>query len=126
MAKKITVALRSPIEGHAGPVNAIVLREPNVFECLELGDPYVVGSSPSGGQLVVENPEIITAYVRRCLVEPNDPALLYQGGVEMARAIKEAIISFFLPGTEADAASETLPTSSRSEASETASSMSVG
>ncbi len=111
MGKKVSIPLKEPIVGHDGPIHTLVLREPRVFEVLQNGDPYVVGSSPSGGQLVVENPEIIATYVKLCLEEPKDHLLLMsQGGVEMARALKEAIIGFFLPGTEADAGSETLPT----------------
>ena len=115
--KKTSIPLKTPLKSPNGDVFEIIIREPNVFECLELGDPFVVGASPTGSQLVIENPEVITAYVRRCLIEPQNPDLLYQGGVEMARAIKEAVISFFLPGTEADAASEISPMNSRSGAS---------
>jgi hypothetical protein len=123
--KRITIPLQTPLKGHHGPISEVIIREPNVYECLELGDPYVVGSSPSGAQLVVENPEVITAYARRLVVEPKDTQLLSQGGVELARAIKEAVISFFLLGTDTDAVSETLPTSSRSEASAPASAISA-
>ncbi|MDB5652471.1 MAG: hypothetical protein JWQ94_84 [Tardiphaga sp.] len=115
--KRVSIPLREPLRGPHGNVDTVIIREPNVFECLEIGDPFVVGTSPSGAQLVVENYEAISAYTRRCLVEPADPALLHQGGVDLARAIKEAIIGFFLPGTGADAASDTSPTSLRSEAS---------
>src|SRR6185437_10017998 len=108
---RVTIQLTTPIEGHNGPIHSIVMREPTVFECLEIGDPFIVGASPSGNQLVVENYEAIAAYAKRCLVEPNDPGILTnQGGVEMARAIKETIISFFLPAAEGAAASETSPT----------------
>ena len=118
MGKRVIINLAVPLEGPAGKIHSVVIREPNVFECLEIGDPFVVGSSPSGARLVVENPEAIAAYLRRCLVEPADPAVLHQGGVELAREIKETIINFFLPATGEAAASETSRTTSPSAATE--------
>jgi hypothetical protein len=115
MKRTITIQLKTPLKAPQGDVNEIVLREPNVIQCIRLGDPFVVGTSRDGSQLVVENPEVIESYLNNCLVEPRDPAILLQGGVEVARQIKDAIFSFFLQGNEGGAASETLPTSSRSE-----------
>src|ERR1700694_1068637 len=126
MTKRVTIPLTTPLEGPDGKIREIIIREPNVMEGLEIGDPYVVGSSPSGSQLVVENYEAITAYVRRCLVEPKDQALLQQGGVEVARALKEAVIGFFLPATAEAAASEISQTSSPSAVASGAASQTSG
>lgn len=122
MGKRVTFQLTTPIEGHDGKITSITLREPHVFEVLEIGDPFVVGTSPSGAQLVVENSEALTAYARRLIVEPaNIDVLQNQGGVEMARGIKEAILGFFLPATDTDAASVGSQTTSPSAGSAPAS-----
>jgi hypothetical protein len=48
-----------------------------------------------------------------------DPLLLRQGGLKLARAIKEAVLSFFLPDAAEGEDSETSPTNSPSGASGT-------
>ena len=45
--------------------------------------------------------------MRICVVEPSDPLILEQGGLDLARKIKDAILGFFLPEFAAAAA---LPT----------------
>lgn len=108
MTNKVTIRLRTPLRGPNGArIREVIIREPNVTECLSIGDPYVVGSSPTGSQIVVENYEAISEYVRRCVIEPADPALLEQGGVFLARKLKEAVINFFLNAEDGDAVSAT-------------------
>lgn len=112
MAKNITIKLDKPLAGHAGPVTQVVIREPTFNEYLDIGDPYVVAQAPvSGIPFILEDKAAIATYARTLIVEPTDPLLLEQGGMVLARKIKEAIKSFFLVGGEADAVSSTLPTS---------------
>lgn len=115
MARQLTVSLSVPLRSHGGAViHSVVIREPNVFEVLEIGDPFTIGFSKDGGQIVAENPEAITAYIRRCIVEPKDMGLLEQGGVELARGLKQSLLSFFLPDATEGGASQTLPMTSPS------------
>lgn len=115
MARQLTVNLNTPLQAHGGvTIQNVVLREPSVFEVLEIGDPFTIGFSRDGGQIVAENPEAITTYIRRCVIEPKDTALLEQGGVELARGLKQALLSFFLPGNTEGEGSETSPTTSPS------------
>ena len=96
--KKVTIKLKEPLRGpNNTEYTEVIIREPTVTEALRIGDPYVVGSAPSGAQLVVENFEAISEYTRICVVEPRDTALLDQGGVFLARELKRAVIDFFPP-----------------------------
>jgi hypothetical protein len=115
LLRKITIPVDPPIVGHSGMIREIVLQEPSVLAVLKLGDPYSIGMSPSGVQLIAENPEAIEAYVEQCIIEPRGGTLfLAQGGVGLARAIKTAVLSFFLDGGAADEASPTSSTISPS------------
>lgn len=98
MRKNIVIPLKEPLKGPNGTkFEQVVLREPTFDEYLEHDDPYTVMSSREGVPYVIENLEAIRNYIRICLVEPKDPALLSQGGVRLGQEVKRAMFSFFQP-----------------------------
>lgn len=100
MSETKTIALRKPLQSPEGPVSRIVLREPTFNEYLIHGDPYTVAASAGGNPFMVENPDVIAAYIKVCLVEPKDPAILHQGKAWLAKEVKEAVLAFFRPDAE--------------------------
>lgn len=118
MAETVTIPLKTPIKGPNGALfKEIVLREPTFDEVLDHDDPYTVAVSPGGIPFVVENHEVIRSFVGICLVSPTDPALLRQGGMHVARKVKQAVLGFFRPDAAGSAGSKNLRTKSRSPAS---------
>ena len=98
MAEKVTISLRTPIRGPNDLiVKEIVVREPTFDEYSEIGDPFVVATTPGGSPFLVENVETIRRYIQLCVVEPQDPALLSQLGARYAKQVKEKILGFFPP-----------------------------
>lgn len=110
----VSIPLEKPLVTQAGPLKAIILREPTFDEYLTIGDPYLVAESPGGTRFLHENIENIKAYIALCLVEPKDPALLVQSGAFVAKQLKEALMVFFQPAASTAAAPATSPTNSRS------------
>jgi hypothetical protein len=96
MPKKVTIKLDKPITGHGGPITEIVVREPTYAEYVQHGDALIFVPLPTGGFFPSENLEVISAYMKICVVGP-DEIILSQGGMDLARRIKDAVISFFLP-----------------------------
>lgn len=99
MAKEIKVPLLDPIGGHGELIREVVLREPKGSDYQSLSDPFIIARNADGSLFPVENPEIIRAYLERCIVSP-DPLLLAGLGLADAIAVKNALLSFF---TEAQA-----------------------
>lgn len=111
MPDVIKIPLKTPIKGPNGALyKAIVLREPTFDEVLAHDDPYTVAVSPGGIPFVVENHEVIRSFVDICLVEPKDPALLQQGGMHVARKVRQAVLGFFRPDDAESEGSGTSPT----------------
>jgi hypothetical protein len=113
------IKLDKPIVGH-GVVTKVVLREPTYAEYMEIGDPFLVGVSP-GSQIpfIIEDQAVITKYCEVLLVEP-DALIIQDGGMELAKKVRQAVKSFFRDGDEAGEASGTSPTSSPSAPGKTA------
>ena len=117
MAKHVTIPLAEPLLGHHGAIHKVVVREPTFEDYIDLGgDPYTVARSAEGAAFVVEDAEKVRAYVNRCIVEPTDKLILEKASFRVARAVKEAVLSFFLPEPAAGGASATSPTTSSSPA----------
>jgi hypothetical protein len=118
--RTVTVKLDKPIVGHGGVITKAVLREPTYAEYMEIGDPFLVGVSPGSRiPFIIEDPAVISKYCEVLLVEP-DALLIQDGGMELAKAIRREVRSFFRDGDEAGEASKTSPTSSPSAPGKTA------
>jgi hypothetical protein len=116
VSNTIDVPLKKPFPGHDGQVTKIVLREPTGSEFFMLGEPQSWVRA-GGGMALVDDEKVIRAYVERCIVQP-DPVLAFsQMGVLDAKAVKEAMLSFFIDA-ESSAPSPATK-SSQSETSQT-------
>lgn len=118
MQKTKTIQVTEPFEGHNGPITRVVLREPTFNEYILLGDPWTVALSEKHTPFSVENGDVISAYLDRCILEP-DRIVVSKGGLALARKVKETFLSFFRPGDEVDVASTTSPMNSSSSAAPT-------
>lgn len=126
MPKTVTIPLGEgeTLVDHQGTVTAIVIREPCFDDYIELGEPYSIGESdgarPQDGdgdgkvRFAVERPDVIKAYIQRCLVRPADPNLLSQSSARVGRKVRQAVLGFFRDGDEESEASTTSPGSSPS------------
>ncbi len=102
MARTVTVQTKIPLVGHGGDVTKVVVREPTFEEYVRLGDPYILVPLEGGGFYPSEDRAVLESYMACCVVAP-DLLVCRQGGFELARDIKGAILSFFLPASEAGA-----------------------
>ena len=107
MGEREVIRLKKPLLSPEGPVNQVVLREPTFDEYLVHGDPYTIAASRGGSPFMVENADVIAQYIKLCLVEPKDPAILSQGKARLAREVKERLLSFFQPDVPDGEASAT-------------------
>lgn len=115
MAKTVTIVADPPLQAHGdAQIHQIVLREPTMKEYFLHGDPWTVALSEKGIPFSIENGEVISTYATLCLVEPKDPQLIDQGGIALAKKIKDALLGFFRPGASGNAGSGTTPTTSPS------------
>lgn len=92
-----TVPLSRQYEAHNEIFSEVVVREPRFADLLALGEPYEMQRSPAGGQIVIENTEVVADYVRRCVVKPGFDKLAALGIVD-SRRVREAVLDFFTPG----------------------------
>lgn len=101
MAEKV-VKLSGRYEAHGKTFDTVTVREPRYNDLMELGEVYE--AQFAGGQrVVIENTATIAAYAKRCIVHPGHECL-GELGVSDARAVREAVIGFFLtPETDAKA-----------------------
>lgn len=115
MSRTVTVPLIEPVPGHGAPISQIVLREPTYAEYVDCGgEPYNYGQSEGGIIYSTEKPEVVWAYVERCLVEPKSPLLLAKAHWRDAREVRKAILGFFQAPAAASETSQTSPTTSPS------------
>ena len=117
MAKEVRIPVPEGLLTHRGVCTEIVLREPSYDDYIELGEIITLGRAPDGAVFSVDNSEVLRSYISKCLVEPQDPLVLNQGGVKLARAIKGAVLGFFHDEVSATDTSKTSPTTSSSSAS---------
>lgn len=94
----VIIKVDPPIVGHKGTISQVRVREPSFDEYVEHGDPYIWVPLKSGGAFPSENADVIKAYSG--ILVDVDPLLLRQGDFKLARAIKEAVLGFFLPDAE--------------------------
>jgi hypothetical protein len=96
-----TIKLAKPLTGHSGLIHEIVMREPTFAEYLEIGEPRTLFFTEAGTPMVVENNDNIRRYIELCVQKPADALVLEQGGLQLARQLKKAVLDFFQdPPTE--------------------------
>jgi hypothetical protein len=101
-----------PLQGHGKLITRVAIRPPTFDEYLEYGEPFMVAPSPNANvPYILYDNAIIAAYTRAMVIEPEDALIITQGGFQLARAIRMAILSFFGFGAVADAATTTSGTS---------------
>lgn len=113
MGKTVTIPLDKALTGHGGVrITHVIVREPTFNEYLDTGEPYFLAQAPQSGiPFVLEDKQALATYTRILVQEPTDPLLLEQGGMALAKKIKDAVLSFFQPPDgEAGAGSKTSPT----------------
>lgn len=104
MADTHIIPLSRPIKVHGGAlIKEVELREPNYDEIVELGDPYFIAVTRDQVPFQVENAEAIKKYLARCIVKPEDPALLAQLRPADVIAVKDKLLAFFQPDAPANA-----------------------
>jgi hypothetical protein len=118
MGRTIKIPVSPPLTTHQGLVNYITVREPTYDEYQDHGDPYIWVPIKGGSAYPSENEQVIKAYAA-ILVVDVDALILRHGGFRLARSIKEAILSFFLPDAAESEDSQTSQTNSPSAATGT-------
>ncbi len=102
------VKLSRSYAGHGPAVAEAVVREPTGGLYFDLGEPFEVQRTTGGEPLVIENREVIRAYVEACVGFPgvDDPVvILHQLSVVDARAVREAVLDFFAVAKGSNASS---------------------
>ncbi len=99
--RKVTVKLATPVVVHEKVISEIELREPSGGEYVRLGDPRVLVRSQTGSGYFVEQNDVISQYVEKCIVAPGEVAVALREllSLEDMMAIKMAILDFFLVAT---------------------------
>jgi Phage tail assembly chaperone proteins, E, or 41 or 14 len=92
--KSITITLAEPITGHGGPIRTITLRPPTGGDYMSLGEPYTTVRSDDGRGHAVAVESVIAEYMRRCA--DIDPLLLDTVTLKDARALRDAVVGFFI------------------------------
>ncbi len=118
MTKSNRISLPEPLIGHGDPIRELVFRDPSYDDYVTCGgEPYTIGQSEDGTLFQVEKPEVIWAYAKACLVQPNDPLLLEQlgpGTWSVAREVRKLVLGFFQAPAAGSGTSPTSPTTSSS------------
>jgi hypothetical protein len=97
MEKSVTIKLVEPIIAHQGAVREITVKAPGLPLYQQYGNPYEFLPTDDGKSVYVENDRAIEAYMKACVVPPDDdPLLLDQVGLQDAIALREAILGFFV------------------------------
>ena len=105
----VRIPVPGGIVGHGKTYDAVVIVEPTLQQYLEIGEPVVWIFYPDGSRTPTTNPTAIERYITLCVKEPPDPLLLNQGGIKLARKMREAILGFF--HDEVDGGTAPSPTS---------------
>jgi len=98
-----TVKLTTPVEIFGKKVTEIQIKEPTGAQYLTFGDPVFLVNS-SGGLFQTEDREAVKKYLHACVEHESGEHLLHLLSLADARAVKEALLSFF-----ANTAQETSP-----------------
>ena len=114
---EVRIPIPGGIAAHGKVHNEVVIVEPTLLQYLEIGEPVVWIFYPDGSRTPTTNPTAIERYINICVKEPADTLLLNQGGIKLARKIREAILGFFRDEVDEETApSPTSPTTSSGSA----------
>lgn len=91
------VKLSRKYEAHGNVFDEVTVREPRFVDLMALGEPYEVQKTANNVPVVIENTAIIADYVNRCVVNPGIECLA-ELGIKDARAVRGAVLSFFISG----------------------------
>ncbi len=117
MAKNVTVTLGTPIPGHKGPIDKVVIREPRAGDYFELGEPVIYTQSREGRLIGAEHTETVKAYLDRLIVEPKDQLVLGQMDLADSMKVKAAMMDFFINARLKSFGIDAISSSSTSESS---------
>jgi hypothetical protein len=104
------VKLSRRYEAHGTVFDEVTVREPRFEDLMTLGEPYEVQKTSNNVPIVIENTAIVADYVERCVVKPGIECMVVLG-IKDARAVRGAVLGFFLSGApQEDPSSTTSPT----------------
>ena len=91
-----------------GAVTEAIVREPTGALYFDHGEPYERQISAAGEPVIIENTAAVRAYVEACVSFPGegDPTvILRQLSIPDARAVKAAVLDFFMDARGSSASS---------------------
>jgi hypothetical protein len=97
------IELTTPIKGHGRTYSQVKLREPTARDYIELGEPQQLIWAPNRAMTQSDNDVTISAYLHRCIREPNADIVLAQVTLADAMRIRKGLLDFF---TEANRIAE--------------------
>lgn len=114
MTKQVRIPVPGGLFGHGKTFQEVVLREPTFREYLDIGDVIEHISYPNGMRIATVNNVTVDRYLQTCLVEPRDAIVVEQGGLALAKEVREAILGFIHGESPAQSAASptSAPTSS--------------
>lgn len=97
MARKITIPLSEPRVDITGQtISEVVLRPPTSGELFAIGEPWVRHDRPDGGFVIIENIDVIRAYIEALVEKPESTAVINALAFEDGLALKAEILNFFV------------------------------
>lgn len=100
-----TINLATPVELHGELITDVTIREPTGANYLDFGEPFVIVGAKGGGVFRAENDDAIRRYLGACVEHKAGAHLLRLMTLEDARAIKTALLDFFLASAPETSAS---------------------
>lgn len=89
----ITVPLSKPINAHGESVIELELREPGGEDLMDIGYPYIVVQSDTGGQGVELRPKVVARYVSKLAQIPMSS--VKQIGLADLQKLQGVVMGFF-------------------------------
>jgi len=102
MAKTVTVKLTERLIAHEREIAEITVKAPGLTLYQQHGDPFEWVPGADDKPVYVEDNQAIEAYMKACIVPPEDnPLLLNQVGLADSMALKDAVLGFFFEAKRA-------------------------
>lgn len=90
---EVSVPLAKEITAHGEKVKELVLREPEGDDLMEIGYPYIVVQSDTGGQGVELRPKVVARYVSKLAKIPMSS--VKQIGLADLQKLQGVVMGFF-------------------------------